>query len=66
MRRRRRPKLQVEICRVPTQDGVPAEDFDPHRYMDEEEREALLLNSLARILRDTKETPAGKPGFPSQ
>ncbi len=66
MRRRRRPKLQVEICAVLTQDGVPAGDVNPCRYMDEEEREALLLDSLARILRDTKETPAGKPDFPSQ
>ncbi len=66
MRQRRRPKLQMEICTIPTQDGMPVGDVNPCRYMDEEEHEALLLDSLARILRNTKETLAGKPDFPSQ
>ena len=66
MRRRRRPRLRVEIVTVPTQAGVPAGDFNPYREMDEEEREAVLLDSLARILRERPKTPAGKLGFPSQ
>ncbi len=65
MRRRRRPRLQVEIVRVPTQAGVPAGDLNPYREMDDEEREAVLLDSLARILRECAKAPAGKPGFPS-
>ena len=52
MRRRRRPRLQVEIVAVPTQAGVPAGDLNPYREMDDEEREAVLLDSLARILRE--------------
>jgi hypothetical protein len=56
----------MEICTIPTQDGMPVGDVNPCRYMDEEEHEALLLDSLARILRNTKETLAGKPDFPSQ
>ena len=54
MRRRRRPRLQVEIVAVPTQAGVPAGDLNPYREMDEEEREAVLLDSLARILREAR------------
>lgn len=66
MRRRRRPKVQVEICMVPTQAGVPAGDTNPYRKMDEEEREAVLLDSLAHILRERPKTTAGIPAFPSQ
>ena len=54
MRRRRRPKVQVEICTVPTQAGVPAGDLNPYREMDDQEREAVLLDSLARILREVR------------
>ena len=54
MRRRRRPRLQVEIVTIPTQAGVPAGDLNPYREMDDEEREAVLLDSLARILREVR------------
>ena len=65
MRRRRRLRLQVEIVAVPTQAGVPAGDTNPYREMDEEEREAVLLDSLAHILRERPKPPPGKPDFPS-
>jgi hypothetical protein len=44
----------VEIVTVPTQAGVPAGDLNPYREMDDEEREAVLLDSLARILREAQ------------
>ena len=58
MRRRCRPRLQVEVRVVPTQAGVPAGDRNPYREMDDEEREAVLLDSLARILRECSKAPA--------
>jgi len=66
MRRRRRPKLQVEICAVPTQDGVPAGNLHAYRHMDEEEREALLVASLVRILRESADIPPGTPDLPAE
>lgn len=61
MRRTRCPKLQVEVRLVPSQDGVPAGELHPYRHMDEEEREALLVASLVRILRESAESPPDKP-----
>jgi len=61
MRRRRCPKLQMEVCLVPSQDGVPAGDSHPYRHMDEAEREALLLQSLVRILRNCADSSNGHP-----
>jgi hypothetical protein len=66
MRQRRRPKLHFEVRLVSSQEGVPAGNSNPYRSMDEAEREALLVASLVRILRETAETPADKPGLPSK
>lgn len=52
-RRRLRPELQYEVRLVPSQDGVPPGDFHLYRHMDEAEREAILLDSLMRILRES-------------
>jgi hypothetical protein len=64
MRRRHRPKLQVEVCLIPSQDGVPA--GHPYRHMDEAEREALFVASLVRILRESAGTPTDKPDLPAE
>ena len=58
----------MEVRVVPSRDGVPTGDLNPYQDMDEEEREALLLDSLARILRECAEAPPGKPprDFPSE
>ena len=61
MRQKHRHKLHFEVRLVPSQDGVPAGDGHPYRDMDEDEREALLVDSLARILRECAEAPLGKP-----
>ncbi len=55
MGRRRRPQLHYEVCLVPSRDGVPPGDVTPYRYMDEAERDAVLLDCLLRILRETTE-----------
>ena len=60
-RRRRRPELDYEVRLVPSQDGVPPGDFHPYRYMDEVEREAVLLDSLLRILRESAVTELVQP-----
>ena len=52
-RRRLRPELQYEVRLIPPQDGVPPGDFHLYRHMDEMEREAILLDSLMRILRES-------------
>ena len=61
MRRRRRPQLCIEVRSVQTVAGVPAGDLHPYRHLDDEEREALLLDSLLRILRESAEVPAAQP-----
>ena len=61
MRRRRRPELRFEMRLVPSRDGVPTGDLHPYRYMDEEEREALLLDSFLRILRESAGAEAAQP-----
>ena len=55
-RRRLRPELQYEVRLIPSQEGVPAGDFHLYRHMDEMEREAILLDSLMRILRESAAT----------
>ena len=52
-RRRLLPELQYEVRLIPPQDGVPPGDFHLYRHMDESEREAILLDSLMRILRES-------------
>lgn len=52
--RRKRKPIQLTVQFVPTQEGFPQGDSNPYRYMDEEEREALFMKSLVRILRDTQ------------
>ncbi|MGQ9634268.1 MAG: hypothetical protein ACUVXB_08470 [Bryobacteraceae bacterium] len=51
--------MNYEVWIVPSCDGVPPGELNPYRYMDEEEREAVLLDSLLRILRaSTDREPA--------
>ncbi len=60
--RRRRKPVEYEIQLVPTEAGLPPGDSNPYRYMNEDEREALLIRSLARILVDTtRPEVAGQP-----
>ena len=56
----------MEVCLIPSQDGVPAGDAHPYRYLDEAQREALFVAALVRILRATAETPADTPDLPSE
>lgn len=51
----------MEVTLVPSVDGLPAGDLHVYRYMDEEEREAVFLDSLVRILRDCAEAPPEEP-----
>ena len=60
-RQRRRPELDYEVRLVPSQDGVPPGDFHPYRHMDEAEREAVFLDSLLRILRESAATESLQP-----
>ncbi|MFN3485909.1 MAG: hypothetical protein ACK44W_10575 [Planctomycetota bacterium] len=62
MRRRRRPQLHYEVCLVPSREGVPPGDATPYRYMDEAEREAVLLDCLLRILRESTEREPAQSG----
>jgi len=58
--------MHYEVCLVPSQDGVPPGEVNPYRYMDEEEREAILLNSFLRILRDLEGAESAQPIPPGQ
>ncbi len=63
--KRRRPKLKIEVGFVPTEDGFPPGDHNnPYRYMDEEEREAILMTSFVRILRECAAPPEAPPAAP--
>jgi hypothetical protein len=54
--------MHYEVCLVPSRDGVPPCEVNPYRYMDEEEREAILLDSFLRILREPTERQQAQPG----
>jgi hypothetical protein len=64
--KRRRHKLQFEVSLVASQDGLPVGDSNPYRHMDEADREALLLESFVRILREPTDTPPDQPDCPSK
>ena len=61
MRQRRPPIKRFEVRLVPSQEGIPPGDSNPYRYMDEDEREALLLESLMRILRACADSSDDQP-----
>lgn len=55
IRRRRRPQMHYEVCLASSRDGVPPGEVNAYCSMDEEEREAMLLDSFLRILREPLE-----------
>lgn len=53
MRRKRRARPpDYEICSIPSDESLPPGDLQPCRHMDETERENLLIETAARILRE--------------
>lgn len=48
-----RGRPTIEVCLVPSVEGLPPGDMHPYRDMDPQEREALFLATLIRIRRET-------------